>query len=146
MQHDPTQWLGWAASAVLCLTLAAQLRAQWRAQSSEGVSPGLYIGQMTASAAFTVYSYLVDNWVFVVTNALLLVAAAAGLVLWRRFARQDSRAGHGAEAGDEPAEGGRALDEPPSSTEASFGGRRWTLTEIRRRLTTHGGVASGRWG
>ena len=37
-----------------------------------------FIGQVTASIAFIVYSWLLANWVFVVTNALMLVTAALG--------------------------------------------------------------------
>jgi hypothetical protein len=38
----------------------------------------LFIGQITASIAFIVYSWLLGNWVFVVTNALMLVTAILG--------------------------------------------------------------------
>ena len=37
-----------------------------------------FIGQITASIAFIVYSWLLGNWVFVVTNALMLVTAIIG--------------------------------------------------------------------
>ena len=38
----------------------------------------LFIGQITASVAFIVYSWMLGNWVFVVTNVLMLVTAALG--------------------------------------------------------------------
>jgi uncharacterized protein with PQ loop repeat len=83
-----TDLLGWASSAVLLATLARQVHKQWREGSSEGVSRWLFVGQTTASLGFTVYSLLLRNWVFVVTNALLLLNAIAGLVIVRRHRRQ----------------------------------------------------------
>jgi uncharacterized protein with PQ loop repeat len=70
--------IGWFSSLVLVLTIAKQVHKQWRSGSSEGVSKWLFVGQITASTGFTLYSVLVRNWVFVVTNALLLVSAIVG--------------------------------------------------------------------
>jgi uncharacterized protein with PQ loop repeat len=84
--------VGWLSSAVLLATLARQVAKQWREGTSEGVSRWLFVGQTTASAGFTLYSLLLRNWVFVVTNALLLVNAVAGLLIVRRQRRQ-GRAG-----------------------------------------------------
>jgi len=42
------------------------------------VSNWLFIGQATASTLFVVYSVLVHNWVFIVTNSCLLVTALVG--------------------------------------------------------------------
>jgi hypothetical protein len=44
----------------------------------------LFIGQLLASSGFVVYSWLLPNWVFVVTNALMLVTALLGQWLYRR--------------------------------------------------------------
>jgi MtN3 and saliva related transmembrane protein len=90
-----TELIGWASSAVLLATLARQVRKQWRDRTSAGVSRWLFVGQTTASLGFTVYSILVENWVFVVTNALLLVNAIAGLAIDRRQ-RHRAPAGAGA--------------------------------------------------
>lgn len=76
-----TETLGWCASAVLVVTIFAQLARQWRTGQSTGVSRWLYVGQATASAMFLVYSWLVDNTVFVATNGLMAAAALAGLAL-----------------------------------------------------------------
>ena len=73
--------IGWGSSLVLFATLVRQICQQWQAQSDEGVSPWLFIGQMAASAGFTLYSALIGNWVFVVTNVVLALAALVGLVM-----------------------------------------------------------------
>lgn len=79
-----TEAIGWAAAAILLLTISTQVFKQWRDRSSAGVSPWLFAGQVSASACFTVYSVLLDNAVFAVTNALMLVSAVFGqLLLWR---------------------------------------------------------------
>ena len=80
--------VGWLSSAVLLVTLVRQVAKQWREGTSEGVSRWLFVGQTTASAGFTAYSLLLGNWVFVVTNALILANAVAGLVIFRRHQRR----------------------------------------------------------
>ena len=71
--------VGWFSSVVLLLTIGTQIRKQWREGASRGVSKWLFVGQGTASAGFLCYSWLVHNWVFFATNALMLAAAAVGL-------------------------------------------------------------------
>lgn len=70
--------IGWAASAVLLLTLGRQIHVQWQDKDAKGVSHWLFIGQIAASAGFIVYSALVMNWVFIVTNSAILVTAIIG--------------------------------------------------------------------
>jgi uncharacterized protein with PQ loop repeat len=73
-----TEFIGWTAATVLLATIGRQVYSQWRSRSSQGVSKWLFIGQITASVGFVVYSWLLGNWVFVVTNALLLCTALLG--------------------------------------------------------------------
>ena len=63
---------------MLLLTLGHQVRKQWRSRDSRGVSTWLFVGQMAASAGFSLYSYLLDNWVFLFTNLALLANAVLG--------------------------------------------------------------------
>lgn len=74
-----TEVIGWVSSAILLFTIGRQIWKQWQEKSSEGVSVVLFIGQIAASLGFTIYSYLVHNWVFVVTNALMLLNGLIGL-------------------------------------------------------------------
>lgn len=87
--------LGWCSSIILVCTIVGQIVKQWREGSSEGVSPWLFIGQTAASLGFTVYSVLLKNWVFTVTNSVLLLSALVGVLVslyFRRHPRQDARA------------------------------------------------------
>jgi uncharacterized protein with PQ loop repeat len=87
------EWIGWASSAILLATLVRQVYSQWRQRSVAGVSSWLFIGQLTASTGFLIYSFLVDNWVFVFTNAALLVTALVGQGIYRRNVREQDKAG-----------------------------------------------------
>ncbi|MFE8605608.1 hypothetical protein [Archangium violaceum] len=96
VEHMGSEVIGWFSSFVLVLTIANQVYRQWRSGTSEGVSRWLFVGQITASTGFTFYSVLVDNWVFVVTNALMLLSALVGLAIvvkHRRAERRKSRRG-----------------------------------------------------
>ena len=80
--------IGWFSSVVLVLTIGKQVHKQWREGASHGVSKWLFVGQTTASTGFLWYSVLVGNWVFVVTNALMLLSALAGLAIVLHHRRQ----------------------------------------------------------
>ena len=70
--------LGWLSSIVLLVTLGAQVRKQWISRKSEGVSRWLFLGQLAASCGFSLYSYLLGNWVYLATNLLLVINALLG--------------------------------------------------------------------
>jgi MtN3 and saliva related transmembrane protein len=86
-----TEVIGWASSAILLLTICRQIYKQWQEESSEGVSKWLFVGQVAASLGFTIYSWLLSNWVFVVTNFLMLVSAFVGLGIMLRHQRRASQ-------------------------------------------------------
>ncbi len=86
-----TEAVGWVSSLILVLTIAKQVYKQWREGSSEGVSKWLFVGQISASLGFTVYSWLVSNWVFVVTNAVMLVNGLLGLLIVLHHRRKERR-------------------------------------------------------
>ncbi len=90
--------VGWSSSVILLLTIATQIHKQWQEQTSAGVSIWLFIGQLAASAGFTIYSFLVHNWVFVVTNALMLVSALLGYAVTLRQKSRAARSARGHEA------------------------------------------------
>lgn len=85
--------VGWVSSGILVLTIAKQVYKQWQEGSSEGVSKWLFVGQMAASLGFTVYSWLVSNWVFVATNALMLCNGLLGLLIVLHHRRRERRGG-----------------------------------------------------
>lgn len=83
------EWVGWLAAGILLLTISRQVWTQWHSGTSKGVSRWLFVGQTAASIGFVVYSAAVHDRVFVVTNALMLVAALLGLwIFWRNRNRE----------------------------------------------------------
>jgi uncharacterized protein with PQ loop repeat len=84
MMEQPADLLGWAATVVLIATLVRQIYTQHKAGSTEGVSTWLFIGQITASLLFILYSAVLGSTVFVVTNSLILLTAVVGQVLAMR--------------------------------------------------------------
>ncbi len=96
-----TELIGWISSFILLATLTGQNWKQWRSGSVEGVSKWLWVGQTAASIGFTAYSVLLKNWVFMATNALLLVNGLVGFVMvfrHRRRARRTTEVGQRAGA------------------------------------------------
>lgn len=73
--------IGWASSLLLLLTLARQVYKQWKEGTGEGVSKWLFVGQLAASTGFTIYSYLIGSWVFVITNSFLVLNSIFGIIL-----------------------------------------------------------------
>ena len=80
--------IGWASSAVLLATLIRQVYRQYKERSIQGVSRWLFIGQLAASTGFLIYSFLLNNWVFVFTNAALLATAITGQMIYQRNVRE----------------------------------------------------------
>ena len=74
--------IGWAASAVLVATLVREIYTQWKDKSAaKGVSHWLFAGQIVSSVGFIAYSWMVENWVFIVTNSVILLTALVGQVV-----------------------------------------------------------------
>jgi len=100
-----TELIGWVAAVLLVVTLGSQVYKQWRDHTSRGLSKWLFIGQMATSVGFVIYSWLLGNWVFVTTNALLLVTAIIGQCLYvankRQAERRPNISHQAAMAGDE---------------------------------------------
>jgi uncharacterized protein with PQ loop repeat len=86
-----TEIIGWASSIILLLTIGKQIYKQWSDETSEGVSKWLFIGQVAASTGFAIYSWLVGNAVFIVTNLLMLLSAFVGLGIVIHHRRRRSR-------------------------------------------------------
>jgi uncharacterized protein with PQ loop repeat len=82
--------IGWTSSLILILTIATQIHKQWKSGTSEGVSTWLFVGQLSASAGFTIYSLLLHNWIFAVTNGVMLLSGLVGYAITVRQKRRGS--------------------------------------------------------
>lgn len=85
-----TEIIGWVSSLILLATLIKQVYKQWSDGTSEGISKWLFVGQLAASVGFTIYSYLVGSWVFMVTNFLLSINNIIGIGFYFYFKKRQS--------------------------------------------------------
>ena len=78
--------VGWLASAMVLVTLVAQIVKQWRSDTSKGVSPWLFVGEIASAILFLWYAIMIHNVVYITTNVLMAVASFVGLgiVFWHR--------------------------------------------------------------
>ena len=90
MSETLTNLIGWCATLILLLTVFSQVYEQWRTHSVRGVSHWLFAGQLAASTGFVIYSILQGDWVFVASNAMLLITALVGQLLFLRNRRQST--------------------------------------------------------
>jgi MtN3 and saliva related transmembrane protein len=91
----PTDAIGCVSTAILLATIGRQVYSQWKSQATAGVSRWLFVGQISASIGFTIYSCLLHNWIFLFSNAAMLATAMAGELIYisNRRHRGDDRAG-----------------------------------------------------
>jgi uncharacterized protein with PQ loop repeat len=87
----PVELLGWASSFILLLTLIRQVHTQWQTRATAGVSKWLFVGQISASVGYTVYSFLLHNWVYVSSNIAILLTAIIGECIFLRNRRVAQR-------------------------------------------------------
>ena len=83
--------IGWISSLLLLTTLTVQIRKQWKERTSKGVSRWLFIGQVFSGIGFVIYSLLVNNWVFAVTNSLLTIQNIVALFITLHFKKLAAR-------------------------------------------------------
>lgn len=76
--------IGWLSALILLATIIRQVYKQWHDKATGGVSKWLFVGQLAASFGFTVYSWLLENWVFVVTNLLIFFSSIVGELIYLR--------------------------------------------------------------
>lgn len=76
--------IGWTSAFILILTLGRQAYTQYRTRSIAGVSKWLFVGQLSASIGFTVYSWMLNNWVFVSVNFAIFITAVVGELIYLR--------------------------------------------------------------
>lgn len=85
--------VGWCSSAILLATLIRQVHTQWRSGATGGVSRWLFVGQCTASLGYSIYSFLLHNWVYLTSNIAILLVAIVGEGLYVRNRRLATRPG-----------------------------------------------------
>ncbi|WP_437588294.1 hypothetical protein [Sorangium sp. So ce1000] len=137
--------IGWISSGILVLTIGNQVYKQWRSKTSQGVSRWLFLGQLAASIGFVIYSWMLESWVFVATNTLMVANALAGAtIVYLQRRRGAPRPAEGAEDTEDAARAGRSFKIPKC---AGLRGRRLKVgrrSMTRRILLRSSGIRSRR--
>ena len=85
------QIIGFASSFILLMTVGKQVYKQWSDGTSEGVSKYLFIGQITASIGFLIYSIMKNDMVFIITNGLMVLNSLVGIAILWHHRRRDRK-------------------------------------------------------
>lgn len=91
MEIANPHWFGLLATAILIATLTGQTIKQWREHSTRGIARWFFLGQVSASVCFIIYSLLIHSLLFAVANLLILASALAGYVVLRLNRRRAAR-------------------------------------------------------
>jgi MtN3 and saliva related transmembrane protein len=122
---QPVELIGWVSSLILLSTIGRQVYVQWKSRATAGVSKWLFVGQLSASIGYSIYSYLLHNWVFLCSNIALLLTAIIGEMLYIH-----NRARAKGPAGPKPP--------PPGRKPVADAGKRPVRIRIRRRKRGYG--------
>ncbi len=82
-----TDILGYAAGAITSLTFLPQVVKTWREKSAKDVSLLMFIIAAINEVMWIVYGALLDNWVIILTNAIVLSMSLIMIFLKLRYNR-----------------------------------------------------------
>lgn len=75
--------LGYAAGAVTAFTFLPQVIKTWRERSAKDISLNMFLIAFTNEIMWLVYGIMLDNWVIISTNAVMLVMS--GIMIWLKL-------------------------------------------------------------
>lgn len=77
--------LGYAAGAITSLTFLPQVIKTWREKSAKDVSLLMFIIAAINEVMWIVYGVLLNNWVIILTNAIVLAMSLTMIYLKLRY-------------------------------------------------------------
>ncbi len=80
-----TDILGYAAGAITSLTFLPQVVKTWKEKSAKDVSLMMFIIAAINEVMWIVYGALLDNWVIILTNAIVLAMSLTMIWLKLRY-------------------------------------------------------------
>lgn len=80
-----TDILGYAAGAITSLTFLPQVIKTWKDKSAKDVSLLMFIIAAVNEVMWIVYGALLDNWVIILTNAIVLAMSLTMIFLKLRY-------------------------------------------------------------
>lgn len=79
--------LGYAAGAVTCFTFLPQVIKTWKEKSAKDVSLLMFIIAAINEVMWIVYGALLNNWVIILTNAIVLAMSLTMIFLKLRYSK-----------------------------------------------------------
>lgn len=77
--------LGYAAGAVTAFTFLPQVVKTWKEKSAKDVSLWMFVIAFINEIMWLVYGIMIQNWVIILTNAVMLVMSAIMIGLKFRY-------------------------------------------------------------
>ncbi|HNR15912.1 MAG TPA: SemiSWEET transporter [Chitinophagaceae bacterium] len=75
--------LGYAAGALTAFTFLPQVLKTWKEKSAKDVSLYMFIIAFVNEIMWLVYGVMINNWVIILTNAVMLVMS--GIMIWLKM-------------------------------------------------------------
>lgn len=75
--------LGYAAGALTAFTFLPQVLKTWKEKSAKDVALNMFIIAFVNEIMWLVYGVMLDNWVIILTNAVMLVMS--GIMIWLKL-------------------------------------------------------------
>jgi MtN3 and saliva related transmembrane protein len=80
-----TEILGYSAGAITSLTFLPQVIKTWKERSAKDISLMMFIIAVTNEIMWVWYGVLLNNWVIILTNSIILVMSTTMIFLKLRY-------------------------------------------------------------
>lgn len=84
----PAEILGYAAGALTAFTFLPQVLKTWKEKSAKDISLNMFIIAFVNEIMWLVYGFMIDNWVIILTNAVMLVMSGIMIMLKMKYNHQ----------------------------------------------------------
>ncbi|MEN9549032.1 MAG: hypothetical protein RIR12_1623 [Bacteroidota bacterium] len=83
-----TEILGYAAGAVTCLTFLPQVLKTLQSKSAKDISLNMFLIAATNEVMWIIYGALLNNWVIILTNVIVLLMSLIMIYLKFKYGKQ----------------------------------------------------------
>ncbi len=80
--------LGYAAGALTAFTFLPQVIKTWKSKSAKDISLNMFIIAFVNEIMWLVYGFMLDNWVIILTNAVMLGMSSFMIALKLKYNHQ----------------------------------------------------------
>ncbi len=88
MSMSAADILGYAAGALTAFTFLPQVLKTWKEKSAKDVSLYMFIIAFVNEIMWLIYGVMINNWVIIMTNAVMLVMSGIMIMLKLKYNHQ----------------------------------------------------------